>query len=90
MIDGYETVSRIRGHRECAHAILIALTGWTTSEDRQRAYSCGFDLHVAKPLNLETLEGLLTLLDPSEMESTAARIRSFDIAGKKVTQTAGR
>ena len=88
--DGYQTVSRIRGHRECAHAILIALTGWTTGEDRQRAYSCGFDLHVAKPMNIETLQGLLALLDPSETESTTARIRSFDTAGKKATQTAGR
>src|ERR1700754_2525645 len=29
-IDGYETVQRLRSRRECAHAILVALTGYAT------------------------------------------------------------
>jgi CheY-like chemotaxis protein len=73
-IDGYQTVSSIRAHKECAHAILIALTGWTKSEDKQHAYENGFDLHVAKPMSMETLKELLTLLDPTQTESTASKI----------------
>jgi len=87
--DGYQTVSRIRGHRECAHAIFVAVTGWTTNEDRQHAYANGFDLHVAKPMNMESLQGLLNLLDPSETESTAARIRDFSSTSKQAAQAAG-
>jgi CheY-like chemotaxis protein len=63
--DGYQTVAKIRAHRECAHAILIALTGWAKQEDRQRSYQNGFDLHVAKPMNLDMLHDLLRLLDPA-------------------------
>src|SRR4030095_13118761 len=42
-VDGYEAVQRLRSRPECAHAILVALTGYTTREDRQLAYECGFD-----------------------------------------------
>jgi CheY-like chemotaxis protein len=69
--DGYQTVAKIRAHKECAHAILIALTGWTTKEDRQHAYEHGFDLHVAKPMGVETLKELVALLDPSCNKSRA-------------------
>ena len=72
--DGYQTVSRIRAHRECGHAVLIALTGWATNEDRQRSYSHGFDLHIAKAMSVDKLEELLTLLDPAQTESMETRI----------------
>jgi CheY-like chemotaxis protein len=42
----------------------VAVTGWTPEEDKQRAYKCGFDLHVSKPKSAETLNELLVLLDP--------------------------
>lgn len=61
-MDGYETVRRIRQHRENPHVILVAVTGWAREEDRRRAYECGFDLHVAKPLSVEDLKDLLALL----------------------------
>ena len=64
-LDGYETVSRIRQQRGSTHVILVAVTGWTRDEDKRRAYECGFDLHVAKPLTDEALKELLALLDPT-------------------------
>lgn len=63
-LDGYETVSRIRRQRENVHVILVAVTGRTGDEDKKRAFECGFDLHVPKPMSLEKLQELLALLDP--------------------------
>jgi CheY-like chemotaxis protein len=63
-LNGYET-ARIRQQRGSEHVILVAVTGWTREEDKRRAYDCGFDLHVAKPMSAETLKELLVLLDPS-------------------------
>jgi CheY-like chemotaxis protein len=64
-LNGFETVTRLRQQRGNQHVILVAVTGWTRDEDKQRAYECGFDLHVAKPMSLETLKELLALLDPA-------------------------
>jgi len=63
--DGYQTVSKIRRHRECAHAILVAFTGLANREAKQRAYEAGFDLHVAKPVNIDKLQEVLSLLNPT-------------------------
>lgn len=64
-LNGFETVNRLRQQRGNQHIILVAVTGWTRDEDKQRAYECGFDLHVAKPMSLETLKELLALLNPT-------------------------
>jgi CheY-like chemotaxis protein len=74
-LNGYETATAIRRHRECCHAILVALTGWVAKENRQEAYTRGFDLHVAKPMSAETLTEILSLIDPAASESTAPRIQ---------------
>ena len=63
-LNGYETVSQIRQQVGNMHTILVAVTGWSRDEDKQRAYESGFDLHVAKPMNAETLKELLALVDP--------------------------
>jgi CheY-like chemotaxis protein len=82
--DGYKTVATIRGHRECAHAILIALTGWSQPEDRQRAYESGFDLHISKPMNIDKLMEVLALIDPKEQtKSQAGRIYRMQSAISK-------
>jgi CheY-like chemotaxis protein len=39
--------------------LLIALTGWSQPEDRQRAIQAGFDAHLAKPVELDALQALL-------------------------------
>ena len=72
--DGFKTAAGIRHKHECAHAILVALTGYAQIDDRQRALQSGFDLHVPKPMNIDTLTDLLTLLEPDAKDSTAGRI----------------
>jgi len=64
-LDGYETATRIRQQRGSAYIILVALTGWTRAEDQRRAYDCGFDLYVVKPMRMDTLKELLALLNPA-------------------------
>jgi CheY-like chemotaxis protein len=70
-MDGYETARRIRSLPDASHMILVAVTGWTRPEDKRRAYECGFDLHVAKPIDLATLMDVLGLLDPANCRGPA-------------------
>jgi CheY-like chemotaxis protein len=74
-LDGYETVTRLRKQRGSAHIIMVAVTGWTGDEYKQRAYECGFDLYIAKPMSASTLKDLLALLDPA-LETTGQPTRS--------------
>jgi CheY-like chemotaxis protein len=62
--DGYDTVAGIRQQPGGTHVILVAVTGWSRDEDKRRAYASGFDLHIAKPMRVETLKELIALLDP--------------------------
>jgi len=58
-LDGYEAARRIRDQPEGGGMLLIALTGRGQEEDRRRSKEAGFDYHVTKPLEIETLEQLL-------------------------------
>src|SRR4051794_25767070 len=73
--DGYEPVTELRQRRGQVHLIVVAVTGHNSDEDKRRAYESGFDLHVAKPMDVDTLKDLLKLLDP-EHESSAAQSQS--------------
>src|SRR5687768_13156809 len=56
---GYQLAQRLRAMPELEGLLLIAQTGWGSEEDRERSRAAGFDHHLAKPIDLETLEGLL-------------------------------
>jgi two-component system CheB/CheR fusion protein len=58
-IDGYELASRLREKNELRSLRLIALTGYGTAADRQRARAAGFDHHVVKPAEPHRLAELL-------------------------------
>lgn len=55
--DGYEVARRLRAAG--CKALLVALTGWGSDADRQRARDAGFDHHLTKPVELESVEALL-------------------------------
>lgn len=55
-IDGYEVARRLRQRPEFEKMILVALTGYTQEEYKQRAYDAGFDAHFAKPMDFAELE----------------------------------
>jgi CheY-like chemotaxis protein len=52
--DGYSVGSQLR-QSTCNHARLIAVTGHAEPIDRQRALAAGFDQHLAKPVDPQTL-----------------------------------
>ncbi|QEG33633.1 ATP-binding response regulator [Bythopirellula goksoeyrii] len=58
-MDGYEVVRRIRKEAALPRPIVIAISGWGSEEDRQRALRAGFDDHLAKPVDYGELVDLL-------------------------------
>jgi signal transduction histidine kinase/CheY-like chemotaxis protein len=63
--DGYEVARRIRSASEVRGMMLVALTGYGTPEDRQRAVQAGFDAHLVKPLDFARLTDLLAAREAS-------------------------
>jgi CheY-like chemotaxis protein len=58
-MNGYELCRQMRQDDATKHAIIIAQTGWGQSEHRLRSKDAGFDHHLVKPVNMETLEKLI-------------------------------
>ncbi|HEY3319089.1 MAG TPA: PAS domain S-box protein [Planctomycetota bacterium] len=58
-MDGYDVARAIRADREMASTYLIALTGYGQEDDRRKAREAGFDHHLTKPADPDSLERLL-------------------------------
>jgi PAS domain S-box-containing protein len=58
-MDGYETARRLRESPAGQDLLLIALTGWGQDEDRRRTKAAGFDHHLVKPVDFDSLQALL-------------------------------
>lgn len=54
-IDGMEVARRIRAALGPG-PFLVAMTGYARDEDRDEALAAGFDLHLAKPVDIAVLE----------------------------------
>ena len=62
-INGYDVARELRRSERAAHLSLIALTGWGTQDDKQRAMEAGFDVHLTKPVDASALRGALAQLE---------------------------
>jgi CheY-like chemotaxis protein len=69
-MDGYEVARRMRMQPGGKDRKLIALTGWGSPRDRNRAFEAGFDHHLVKPVDVTQL---LTLLGPIAPEKSPPR-----------------
>jgi PAS domain S-box-containing protein len=58
-MDGYETCRRLRAGPSGQDALVVALTGWGSEEDRRRTAEAGFDDHLTKPADPQLLEHVL-------------------------------
>jgi len=58
-MSGYDVARRIRGLPHGHAPFIMAVTGWGTEEDQERAREAGCDLHMTKPVNFERLEQVL-------------------------------
>ena len=61
-LDGYEVARSIRGSSRAKSAYLVALTGFGTAEDKDRAVLAGFDMHLTKPIDPALLEPLIAAM----------------------------
>jgi CheY-like chemotaxis protein len=69
-MDGYEVARRLRAAYPERSTALVALTGWAEEEHRRRAREAGFEHHLVKPAEIDTLQKLL-----AEIEENAPRNR---------------
>ncbi|MDB5973817.1 MAG: hypothetical protein JWR07_577, partial [Nevskia sp.] len=59
-MSGYDVAGALRLQPWGKSLRLIALTGWGQSSDRVRTAEAGFDHHLVKPIDFDSLEQLLT------------------------------
>jgi CheY-like chemotaxis protein len=59
-MDGYEVAALLRREEGGKGALIIAVSGYVEEQDRRRSGETGFDHHLVKPVNFDTL---LTMLD---------------------------
>jgi signal transduction histidine kinase len=58
-MDGYEVARQLRQLPEASAALLVALTGYGQSTDRLDAVAAGFDAHMIKPADIDSLCDLI-------------------------------
>jgi len=58
-MDGYEVLRRLRAQTPVVLPLVIALTGYGRAEDQQLTAEAGFDGHLVKPVDFETLRTLI-------------------------------
>ncbi len=58
-VSGHELARSLRANPALAEMRLLALTGWGGESDRARSQDAGFDLHVTKPIDTDTLARVL-------------------------------
>ena len=65
--DGYSFVARVRRlpPQTGGSTPSIALTAYTSAEDRRRALAAGFDVHLGKPIDLDHLVSVIVQLSQS-------------------------
>lgn len=60
-MDGYQVARTLRADATFGDVKIVALTAWGDSDSREMAKMAGFDFHITKPANLETLLTLSSL-----------------------------
>lgn len=61
-MDGHQLAGKIKAGRDegtVRTRMLIAMSGYSDPEEKERSLASGFDRHVVKPPDVETLEALL-------------------------------
>ncbi|MCE9553865.1 MAG: response regulator [Planctomycetes bacterium] len=69
-MNGYEVCRTIREQSQGRRILIIALSGWGREEDRARSKEAGFDEHLIKPVEYQTVIKLLSV----EADKSHARV----------------
>jgi CheY-like chemotaxis protein len=59
ILSGYDIARAVRAEPWGARVRLVAISGWFSPEDIDRASDAGFDEHLSKPLDMDTLPRIL-------------------------------
>lgn len=59
-LSGYDVSERVVKDSRTGNVVLVAMTGYGSPEDRQRAFDSGFHYHLTKPASFESLQTCLT------------------------------
>jgi len=63
-LDGYQTARRIREQSWGSSMLLVALTGWGQEQARRQATEAGFNCHLVKPGDPQTIGALIEQIKP--------------------------
>jgi CheY-like chemotaxis protein len=80
-LTGYELASYIREQPWARHVVLIAVSGWKGSDDREKAWKAGFSHHIGKPADPDVLLDFLARTFPAN---------AFDVRRPGVSEFAHR
>lgn len=58
-MDGFQLAAAIRSEESLRSTRLIAISGYGQAEDRRRSLEVGFDDHLVKPVDIQTLKSIL-------------------------------
>lgn len=64
-MDGYEVARQLRADKELAPTVLVAVTGWGTTDDKLRARAAGFDRHLTKPVDIDAVDAAVEQSRPT-------------------------
>jgi PAS domain S-box-containing protein len=70
-MNGYEICSLMKRSTENSPPTVIALTGWGQEGDRKRASDAGFDAHLVKPVDVQTITLALERVSPRQDDALA-------------------
>ncbi len=58
-MNGYQVAQRLRHEPCCKNTLIIAVSGYGQEEDRRRSREAGFDHHLVKPVDFDSLLSLM-------------------------------
>ena len=73
-LSGYEVARRIRASVWGARIPLIAVTGWGKDEDRESAFTAGFNQYLTKPVAPEAIESVVRAIAATEAGSKPSEV----------------
>ena len=59
VMSGYAAISELRKHEKFSSTCIVAITAFGTDADRQHALNCGFNVHLAKPADIQDVQRIL-------------------------------
>ncbi len=74
-MDGYDVARQLRAEPAFDDTLLVALTGWGTEDDKQRAREAGFDLHLTKPVDVAAVDAVVARRRGEHGDDASARLR---------------